>query len=937
MKRIITFSFILLMLLGGSVNFVKAQTDLTDRFLVNPGFDLNCTYTKDAEAVDLIVQGNLASTEGSQGGCLEIYGWNLTGIQDWSCSTSFEYGYTGMFNPTGAEGIGAIPSSGYTGSVGCLGISTAWTNTITYTQDAFLPAGSYTIETAAYNSGVSATNNTSRVGWTPSSGDAVYSGKNNFALNEWEVDKFDFDLSASSPGKIQVGITCANAGSGSVGRIFFDYIKITCNNIDKGELSAMLEEGTSLLTDLENMAEMELKENLAAAMNSLEEKINKEAGDPELINEAINFLEPFFTAKYTMELFDILFEAENALSVSGGSTETRQILNATIESTYNAYDNGEIGFADFSTYIENLRIAMDNYLASGAGLKLHYDFNEVNDGVVKDQSGSGFDGTLTNGARVTPMGKYNVMYTDNNNGYLDMGAGVGNVIATMNNFTVSTYYRVDDDGDLSGAGRFLWTFSSRESNSETAGEYMAYRLNAQLYQASGTGYGSDRKITYQIDGEDAGAAAKGKWQHILYRQTGSVGELWLNGELIASLDTMYLRNEIITGPTSYNWLARPAFSGDNYLKRTAIYDFRLYNEAIENGEITEFAALVADLNKEYAESSGGDFTALNAKVEECKTILANAAIGDEINEYPESAKIELEEILGTIEEFLQAGIGSQLVIDSKIRELETALAKFLASKHILNYAAGWDGDGATGDDSSPVNFGWASTPEATNWNVANGSGGMRYMDPGNGEYANYKLNDVDYNVNRILWIRYNNSEEFTYTFAGLEPGKPYKLQFNYGWHNNGSTPNITVGIYTKEDGMLIQESNFTASDTKRELKNGEIPFMAPKDNTTSDSYYVSIKNDANGDCMLIVADLVVTDNPGGSSLPEINAEKPKFTIINCEGGIRISCNDLRLMGNTPIYAITGQIVKSVNITGNQSFVSLARGIYIVGHQKIVVR
>lgn len=932
MRRLFTFNVVLLMLL--SVSQVKAQVDLTDRFLTNAGFDQNFNYTKDAEAMNLVVQGNLA--EGLQGGCQQIYGWDLETFDSWSCSTTFEYGYQGSFNQS-AEGVGVIPSAGFNDSQGgCLGISVAWTNTLIYTQSMLLPAGNYTIETASYNSSPNDANNISRVGWVPSSGDPIYSSKKSFAPNVWEEDIFNLEQLSSSPGKLQIGATCNNVGSGSSGRLFFDYIKMVCNNVNKDELASLLEEGTNLLVELENLNEIATKESLQAAINTLQGKMGLEATNAELINGAIDFLEPFFTAKYAVDLLDILIEAENALLVSGGSTESRQILNALIESTYIAYDNGEIGLGDYSTLIGELRMAIDNYLASGAGMKLHYNFSDVDGDVVKDMSGSGFDGTLKNNAKVIAMGKYNVLYTADDNGYLDMGAGVGNVVATMNDYTVSVYYRVDEDASLSGAGHFLWTFSGNELNSETNGEFMSYRLNAQLYQASASGWGNDRKVICQIDGADAGEAKKGVWEHILYRQTGSVGEIWLNGVKMASLDTMYLRNEVISKPTQYNWLAKPAFSNDSYLKKTLIYDFRLYNQSLDNQKIAEFAALVSDLNNEYLQGGGGDFSALNSKIVECRTVLENAPIGDGINQYPESAKLEFEGVIEEIEAFAQAAIGSQPVIDAKLKELESALAKFQESKILKNYAAGWDGNGATGENTEPTNFGWSVSPSVT-WSVANGGSGNRYMDPGNGQYTDYKLNGADYNTKRILWIRYNNDNEFTYQFSGLEPGEPYKLKLNYGWHNNGTTPVITVGVYNEADSTLIEESTFTSSATKRYLTSGEFPFMVPNDNTASSNYYISIKNSTNGDCMVIVADLVVTDNSEWNSLPEIDVAKPKYTVINGDGGVWISCNSELLSGYVKIYSVTGQIAGQAYITGQQSFVRLAPGVYIVGQQKIVVR
>lgn len=252
---------------------------------------------------------------------------------------------------------------------------------------------------------------------------------------------------------------------------------------------------------------------------------------------------------------------------------------------------------------------------------------------------------------------------------------------------------------------------------------------------------------------------------------------------------------------------------------------------------------------------------------------------------------------------------------------------------IENYVYNWSGNGVTGANSDPSLLGWSSIPSVT-WNTVNGSSGNRFMDPGNGQYSGYSFNGSDYNENRILWIRFKNSEEFTYDFTGLTAGNTYKLSLKYGWHNNGAVPELTIGIYEKTTKALIQETSFLASSTKRELQSGEIEFLVPTV-MKSDNYYISIKNNANSDCMVILADLLIVGVGQTSSLSKIKLEDA-LKIVNVDEGVLISSNAHQVQ-DINIFSITGQMIKRLRVSTEQQFVPLSKGVYIVGNRKVIVK
>lgn len=257
---------------------------------------------------------------------------------------------------------------------------------------------------------------------------------------------------------------------------------------------------------------------------------------------------------------------------------------------------------------------------------------------------------------------------------------------------------------------------------------------------------------------------------------------------------------------------------------------------------------------------------------------------------------------------------------------------------VKNYAYGWDGNGATGAGSEPNKFGWSSTPSVT-WNTANSSSN-RYMDPGNGEYTGYTFDGSAYDQNRILWIRFNNNEEFKYSFDGLKAGNSYELTMKYGWHNNGAAPNLTVGVYEKSTGTKLGEDVFKSSTTKRTLKESGYEFTVPQELDGCSEYYISIKNDANSDAMAIIADLTVTDAGGADTsidgIDDGNAGDC-IRIIPGDGGITI------VAGNAPtgkvvnIYSVTGIMVRSVKLDNGSAFIVLEPGLYIVEGKTVAVK
>lgn len=306
--------------------------------------------------------------------------------------------------------------------------------------------------------------------------------------------------------------------------------------------------------------------------------------------------------------------------------------------------------------------------AQERNLKLHFDFTSVEGTTVRDNV-AGLAAKTVGNASVKSIGKYRVLELGESNGYLDMTQEAGKVAKALGDFTVSVYYRVNVEASLSGAGHFLWCFSQSAANTQTASPYMAYRLNAQRMATSTGGWGGESGLEVGSESE------KGRWIHMLYRQAGKRGELFIDGTCVKTNAAMPVPKETFTATPAYCWIGRPPFSGDSYLKQTLVTDFRLYDAALSDEAIAQLAAVTADLEQEFLYGGGGDNTALLKAVDEATKLLSNT------KEYPQGAVLMLQDAI-TIARNVAMNDCNQTTYDTHEKSLRTTMASYRAAKGV---------------------------------------------------------------------------------------------------------------------------------------------------------------------------------------------------------------------------------------------------------------
>jgi len=305
-----------------------AQTDITQYYLDNYGFDENFNYTSG--------QTNDVKEE-----IKEIEGWTADLSANYTIVGIYEYGFKGVFNTA------SVPASGYEGSTGGgLAVSTGWEQTFLFYQSVTLPAGTYTLSVPTYN-GSSVEAAISQVAWIPSSGTAVKSKLTSYKAKSWTLDQITFTLSKTTTGKIQFGMKAAAGGSSNSAKLFVDYVQLTGKDmaVDKTGLQQAITSATTYYGKGTG--------NEAASLKIAIDAAQKVADDTN--TDIITVLEATSTLNKAIDAY-----RQQNISEENPLDKTEYILNPSFENSTNGWDcenlatqtNTEFKEKTGSTYLE---------------------------------------------------------------------------------------------------------------------------------------------------------------------------------------------------------------------------------------------------------------------------------------------------------------------------------------------------------------------------------------------------------------------------------------------------------------------------------------------------------------------------------------------------------------------------------------------------------
>jgi len=216
-------------------------------------------------------------------------------------------------------------------------------------------------------------------------------------------------------------------------------------------------------------------------------------------------------------------------------------------------------------------------------LKLHYDFSST-----KDATGT-YIGTLQNGAVLNTYEGQPILSLGANNGYFDFGQGIGSVLSTLTNFTISTNLYLPSSGTYSSNGNFVYCFSNASNILADPSGYLFFGSPTARVALTQTYYNAESSTNTKA------ALPQGEWKNFTYVQQNEIGTIYING-VQAAQNTSVTLSLADLGSTSYNWLGRSCYSGDAYLANAEYNDFRVYDGTLTKNAITDLCAGLSTLN-----------------------------------------------------------------------------------------------------------------------------------------------------------------------------------------------------------------------------------------------------------------------------------------------------------------------------------------------------
>ena len=235
----------------------------------------------------------------------------------------------------------------------------------------------------------------------------------------------------------------------------------------------------------------------------------------------------------------------------------------------------------------------------------------LDNGVINviDASENAYKATLKNEASIRTIGtteQFNVLDLGNGKGYMDIDTLVGQAIYAFSNYTVCGFFRIDSDySGLNSDGNCLWTFSNSDNVATEKNGFITADLKATAHTISRM----DNTLGKQTVSLGSNAPV-GEWHHLAYTQNGTTGTLYLDGIQVATgtvsnLPSIDLALEGRLG-TRHNWLGRSPFATQAYLRKTLVYDFQIWRDALTGDDINyelDIAGNLERLNMAFAEDS----------------------------------------------------------------------------------------------------------------------------------------------------------------------------------------------------------------------------------------------------------------------------------------------------------------------------------------------
>ena len=423
-----------------SVVSVGTNLDFSEGTPVDNGI---CTYAKDME-------GN--GTTYSQ--MLEVAGWAIEGENgDARAAGLFAYGSGHWLGGKGYN-VPAANSAGVAEG-NALGVVAVWSATAQYTQPVTLEAGNYIINIPVYNSvGGTTAPAKSLIGFIADNGTEYLAPAKAYAVDTWTVETITFTLTEATTGKLSLGYTAPNKGSGDNVHLFFDKVEILYEDLSADDVRGVL------------------NATLASAQATVDAKVGVGAGVFMYSEEAYNtYAAAVAAAKAVSEKAEAsVDELKAAVAALNAATAAYTVTAPAADAVYAVKFNGTDNYLTIGESTININTDVDSLSFEAVGNGKYYVHD--NKGMYLSYKGSD-KWTMVASADVKDEWNISVnaegLYT-----FVGKNGGIG---VDGTEAGASCY------GDKNGAAVALWAIAEIVIEEEPVvdpNDYTSYIVNADL-------------------------------------------------------------------------------------------------------------------------------------------------------------------------------------------------------------------------------------------------------------------------------------------------------------------------------------------------------------------------------------------------------------------------------------------------------------------------
>lgn len=885
MKKI--YSILTLLVVAAMCNFsLKAQTDVTSTYLLNPGFD-------EAPICYTVANGTLLNAEvvriGTTGWIFPIPGWNQESIINANAVQVATGEYGTVANAQGFNNV-PVPATDKDGAAlgAAISMSAGWGDQAMLSQNVILPSGKYVLKYDIINQHTALNVATNLTGFIPTEGTATYGTRKNYPTGTWVTDSVGFFLTAETAGKINLGYTTSSNSSGNGPKFFIDNVKLVYYGIDKTTLKQLIDSASVMKANPQDVGASTAYASLETAIATAQatfDKLTASAAEVVAGEEAIKVA------------IDAVHGA--ILLQTRVNTWTNIPFNATEAIANPSFEQGFTGWLNEGPFYIQTNTSFDprkegtNYaerwIASPgilANLRISQEIRNIPNGVYLLTASAH---AKTQGTPDTyPGGAFLIA----NEGLKEIFANDDySVTANVVDNTLAISIEVMETGNWVAFDNFRLTYISNGSPYIVATPE-AIQLTPSMNQDTITVTGGNLTGPVSISASPAFTLS-----------TNSLTAEEVSAEGGAQVVVTY------TGTATIASDSIVFTHGD---AKDVVYVTAKETLAIAKGGLffdqsTPFEVMV--------NVKGDIFSELNIEVPAGVETSATSLIKQDLANGVDISFI-WDQSSNLYDKYIKFNTGNT----------KDSISVFAVANNIIS---SWDGDNAELEGSALTDFGWSLTekdgvtPVAATFNLYNVTGGIRYVPV---TTQNYIYKGKPWSGTRLAYLRtFGDSATNVFNLnVNLEAGKKYSFRGVGAWHDNESNPTFTYAVNTgmanTGDTLGIQSNAFTV---KRQAADYKFSFTP----ATTATHYFTVSSNVKGDVMNSPLYLAIYED-NTSAVKETAVSTLKAFPTMTSGLVNISTGGKE--GSVSVFDITGKMVSSKALNGSAAYIQLpAQGIYFL--------